>query len=123
VFIAFALLAVALPLGLLLLLLGELVKDGVERLSWQFLTSYPSRRAELAGILPALTGSLWLISLTALMTLPVGVGAAIYLEEYARGRRGAKLDRDQYRQPGRRSLRHLRPARARGVCAAAGPGA
>ena len=89
VFIGICLLAVALPLGLLLLLLGELVKDGVERLSWQFLTSYPSRRAELAGILPALTGSLWLISLTALMTLPVGVGAAVYLEEYARGRRGA----------------------------------
>jgi phosphate transport system permease protein len=88
-FIGICLLAVSLPLGLLLLLLGELVKDGVERLSWQFLTSYPSRHAELAGILPALAGSLWLISLTALLTLPVGVGAAIYLEEYARGRKGA----------------------------------
>jgi phosphate transport system permease protein len=83
-FIAACLLAVSLPLSLLLLLLGKLVKDGVERLSWDFLTGYPSRRAELAGILPALSGSLWLISLTALLTLPIGVGAAIYLEEYRR---------------------------------------
>jgi phosphate transport system permease protein len=88
-FVGLCLLAVSLPLGLLLLLLGAAVKDGSQRLSWDFLASYPSRRAELAGILPALAGSLWLISLTALLTLPVGVGAAIYLEEYARRRRGA----------------------------------
>jgi len=86
VFIAVCLLAVSLPLGLLLFLLGGLVKDGVERLSWQFLAGYPSRHAELAGILPALAGSLWLVTLTAVLTLPIGVGAAIYLEEY--GRRG-----------------------------------
>jgi phosphate transport system permease protein len=83
-FVGICLLAVALPLGLLLLLLGALVKAGVARLQWGFLLSYPSRRADLAGILPALVGSLWLISLTALLTLPVGVGAAIYLEEYKR---------------------------------------
>lgn len=81
-FIAVCLLAVLLPIGLLLFLLGGLIKDGVERLSWQFLTGYPSRRPELAGILPALAGSLWLITLTAALTLPIGVGAAIYLEEY-----------------------------------------
>lgn len=83
-FIAVCLLAVLLPLGFLLFLLGGLIKDGVERLNWPFLTGYPSRRAELAGILPALAGSLWLITLTAVLTLPIGVGAAIYLEEYQR---------------------------------------
>jgi phosphate transport system permease protein len=83
-FVGICLLAVALPLGLLLLLLGALVKAGVARLEWGFLLGYPSRRADLAGILPALVGSLWLVSLTALLTLPVGVGAAIYLEEYKR---------------------------------------
>jgi phosphate transport system permease protein len=83
-FVAVCLLAVSLPLGLLLFLLGGLIKDGVARLSWEFLTGYPSRRAEAAGILPALAGSLWLVSLTALFTLPIGVGAAIYLEEYRR---------------------------------------
>ena len=53
----------------------------------QFLTSYPSRRAEQAGILPALVGSIYVIGLTALIAVPLGVGAAIYLEEYGgRGR-------------------------------------
>jgi phosphate transport system permease protein len=83
-FVGLCLFGVSLPLGLLLLLLGALAKAGVARLEWNFLLAYPSRRADLAGILPALVGSLWLISLTALLTLPVGVGAAIYLEEYKR---------------------------------------
>ncbi len=81
-FIVACLLAVVLPLGLLAVLIGDVVVDAVGRMSWEFLTGYPSRRAERAGILPALAGSLWLISLTALLALPVGVGAAIYLEEY-----------------------------------------
>jgi phosphate transport system permease protein len=86
-FIGLCLLAVLLPLGLLVLLLGAVATDAVDRLSWDFLISYPSRRAELAGILPALVGSSYLISLTAALALPVGVGAAVYLEEYAkRGR-------------------------------------
>lgn len=83
-FVGVCLLAVSLPLGLLLLLLGALVKAGVARLDWGFLLSYASRRADLAGILPALIGSLWLTSLTALLALPIGVAAAIYLEEYKR---------------------------------------
>jgi phosphate transport system permease protein len=76
--------AVALPLLLLAVLIGDLVVDAVGRMSWDFITGYPSRRAERAGILPALVGSLMLISLTALLALPVGVGAAIYLEEYGK---------------------------------------
>ena len=83
-FIAACLLAVALPLLLLALLLGDLLVDALGRISWDFITGYPSRRAARAGILPALVGSLLLISLTALLALPVGVGAAIYLEEYGK---------------------------------------
>jgi phosphate transport system permease protein len=67
-------------------LLVDVLRDGIGRLSWQFLTSYPSRRASEAGILPAVVGSIFLIGLTAAMSLPIGVAAAIYLEEY--GRRG-----------------------------------
>jgi phosphate transport system permease protein len=78
--------AVALPLLLLAGLIGDLMVDAIGRLSWDFITGYPSRRAERAGILPALVGSVSLIALTAVMALPVGVGAAIYLEEY--GTRG-----------------------------------
>lgn len=56
--------------------------DGWERVSWSFLTSYPSRRAAAAGILPALVGSVYIIALTAAIALPMGVAAALYLEEY-----------------------------------------
>lgn len=75
--------AVALPLALLAYLLGDVLGDAVGRLSVDFLTGYPSRKAEEAGILPAVVGSIYLIALTALIALPIGVGAAIYLEEYS----------------------------------------
>ena len=76
----------ALLFGLVALavLLIDVFVDGWPRLSWGFLTSYPSRRAEGAGIYPALIGSIYLISLTALIAIPIGVAAAVYLEEYGR---------------------------------------
>lgn len=67
----------------LIILLADVFGDGLSRLSWEFLTSFPSRFAENAGILSALVGTIWVISLTALFAFPIGVGAAIYLEEYA----------------------------------------
>lgn len=51
-------------------------------LDWQFISSYPSRRPQDAGILAALVGSVVLVALTALISFPIGVSAAIYLEEY-----------------------------------------
>lgn len=78
------LLAIILPLALLVLLLANVVSDTHGRLTWDFLTNYPSRKAERAGILPGLVGSIYLISLTAAMALPIGIGAAVYLEEYSR---------------------------------------
>jgi phosphate transport system permease protein len=77
---------VATCLGLVVLaaLLVDVLQDGLPRLDWQFLTSFPSRRPENAGILAALVGSLWLLVLTAVIAVPLGVGAAIYLEEYSR---------------------------------------
>jgi phosphate transport system permease protein len=53
--------------------------------------SYPSRRAEQAGILPALVGSVYVIALTALIAVPLGVGAAVYLEEFGTQRRLARI--------------------------------
>jgi len=73
--------AIALPLGLLLFGICDVLREGFGQLTWQFLTGYPSRSADKAGVLPALVGTLWLIGLTGLIALPVGVGAAIYLEE------------------------------------------
>jgi phosphate transport system permease protein len=52
----------------------------------QFLTDFPSRFAERAGIKSALVGTLWVISFTAAISVPIGVAAAVYLEEYARKR-------------------------------------
>ncbi len=52
-------------------------------LDLQFLSSFPSRFVEKAGIKSALWGSCWLMGLTALFSIPVGVGAAVYLEEFA----------------------------------------
>lgn len=61
----------------------DLLIDGLPRLSWDFLTNFPSRRAGQAGILSAWVGSALVMLLTMLSAVPIGIGAAIYLEEYA----------------------------------------
>jgi len=66
-------------LGLLLI---DVSQKGFSRLSWQFITAFASRNPEEAGICAALAGTFWLLGLTAIFTTPIGVGAAIYLEEY-----------------------------------------
>jgi phosphate transport system permease protein len=86
-----ALVVLLLTLAALGALLYSVLHDGLGRLSWDFVTNYPSRRASQAGIWPALIGSIWLIVLTALIALPLGVGAAIYLEEYGSRSRLARL--------------------------------
>jgi phosphate transport system permease protein len=69
-------------LGLTVLLYDSFM-DGIPWLSPQFLTSFPSRFPNQAGLLAALSGSIWVIGLTALISFPLGIGAALYLEEYA----------------------------------------
>lgn len=71
-------------------LLGDTIVDGWSRLTWGFFTSFPSRKAAQAGVLAAWTGSLFLIVVTVAVALPVGVGAALYLEEY--GKKGRLRD-------------------------------
>jgi phosphate transport system permease protein len=68
---------------ILIFLLGTLGVEGGRRLSWQFLTSYPSRMPAEAGILPACVGTFLVMLVTALASIPLGVAAAVYLEEYA----------------------------------------
>jgi phosphate transport system permease protein len=67
----------------LLVLLSDSLVDGLPWLSFKFLTSFPSRFPEEAGLLAALSGSLWVIGLTAVISFPIGVASALYLEEYA----------------------------------------
>ena len=86
-----ALLVLVIALGALAVLVIDVINDGGRRLNWQFLTSLASRRAETAGIYHALAGSIYVIALTGLLALPVGVAAAIYLEEYGGRSRVARL--------------------------------
>jgi phosphate transport system permease protein len=78
--------------GVLALMLGvltftalfvDMAIDGVPRLNWEFFTSFPSRRAGQAGILSAWVGSCLVMLVTAVVAVPLGVGAGLYLEEYA----------------------------------------
>ena len=65
-------------------LLVDLIVDGAARLNWTFLSSFPSRFAERAGILSSWVGTLLIMIVTAFAAVPLGVSAGIYLEEYAR---------------------------------------
>ena len=68
----------------LALLLFDVIRDGSTMLSTRFLTSFPSQIfPKNGGIYPALVGSVWLLGLTALISVPLGLGAAVYLQEYA----------------------------------------
>ena len=74
--------ATVIGLFFLAVLLIDTWNKSVGWLDWDFITSYPSRRPQDAGILAALVGSVVLVALTALIAFPIGVSAAIYLEEY-----------------------------------------
>ena len=82
---AYAVFVLAILVGLagLASLLVRVLWEGVPWLSWHFITDYPSRFPEQAGMKSAIFGSIWIIGLTFVFTVPVGVGAAVYLEEYA----------------------------------------
>ena len=76
-----------LTVALLLFIIGTILVDGVPGLSWQFLTTQESVINDTNGILPAIQNTLYVIVVTLIIVLPLGVGAAIYLTEYAGNRR------------------------------------
>lgn len=73
--------AVTLPI---LLVIGLIVKEGLPGLSWGFLSEMPREGMTAGGILPALAGTVWLTLGTAIVAMPLAIGAAVYLAEYAR---------------------------------------
>lgn len=83
-FVFWGVLATGLGLAVLTALVWGLISDGAPKLSSQFFTNFPSQDAAKAGILSAWVGSLLVILTTALIALPLGVAAGVYLEEYAR---------------------------------------
>ena len=66
-----------------ILILGVLVVKGHGAVSWEFLTSPPTNGMTAGGILPALVGTVWLVSVALVASVPLGVATAIYLSEYA----------------------------------------
>jgi phosphate transport system permease protein len=76
--------AIGLSILALLTLLYDVARDGIPKLSWDFLTSFPSRIIpENSGIQSAIYGTLWLMVICAAIVIPLGVASAVYLEEYA----------------------------------------
>ena len=84
IFVVIALIATLIGLITLIVLLYNIFRDGIGWLNWNFINSFPSRFPKQAGIKSALLGTLWMLVLTAVIAFPIGVGAAIYLVEYAR---------------------------------------
>lgn len=84
VFRTFMFAGIGIALGVLATLLINVFIEGRPRLNMQLLENMPSARPRRAGIQSAIFGSLWVVGITALMSLPLGVGAAVYLEEFAR---------------------------------------
>ena len=80
-----------LGLVLLAIFIGSILIDGIQRINWDFITSLPSRKADRAGIFTALMGSVWILFFTTIIALPLGISAAIYLEEYAKESKLASL--------------------------------
>jgi phosphate transport system permease protein len=71
-------------LALLVVFIGDILIDGIQRIDWNFIIDLPSRKAEKSGIFTALMGSIWILLLTTVIAFPVGVAAGVYLEEYSK---------------------------------------
>ena len=83
IFYVLCLLSILIGVGMLAALLYNIISDGITRVNWDFLNSFPSRHADQAGIKAALLGSIYVVGLAGMLAFTLGVGAAIYLEEYA----------------------------------------
>jgi phosphate transport system permease protein len=71
----------------LVFLLASVLEQGLPGINWNFLTSFPSATPSKAGIYPVILGSIYLVCLTLVFAVPMGVGAAIYLNEFAKDNR------------------------------------
>ena len=68
----------------IILIIGYIVVEGMPALSWEFITDFPNNGMREGGIFPAIIGTFYLTIGTAIFSVPLGVGAAIYLSEYAK---------------------------------------
>ena len=84
VFRTFIFAGIGIALGSLATLLFNVILEGHTRFNWDLVSSMPSARPKRAGVQSAIFGSLWVVGFTSLISLPLGVAAAVYLEEFAR---------------------------------------
>lgn len=91
IFFAGFLLAILIGIAGLAALLIDVLIDGLGFLNWKFLTTYASRKPLESGILAPMAGTVWVVGLTAIFTIPIGIGTAIYLEEFANKNRLTRL--------------------------------
>jgi phosphate transport system permease protein len=89
----FGILCTVFGLVALAIFIFNIFSDGVGRLSAQFMNGFPSSKPEKAGILPAWTGTLWILFLTAMIAIPIGIATGIYLEQYAKASRNKMVKR------------------------------
>ena len=75
--------ATCIGIGVLVILAIDTMQTGLPVLDWQFLTSYPSRKAEEAGLRSSLLGTVWVMGTTIILAIPVAIGTAVFLEEFA----------------------------------------
>lgn len=87
----FGLLCTFFGLVMLAIFISSIFSEGISRIDWGFITNFPSRNPAKAGIISALAGTLWIIVITSLAAIPVGISAAIYLEEFAKKTRLGKI--------------------------------
>ncbi|PKB68459.1 MAG: phosphate ABC transporter, permease protein PstA [SAR202 cluster bacterium Io17-Chloro-G4] len=90
-FFVLCLLAITVALGMLLVLLIYIGMKGWSHVNWSFISSFPSRHPDEAGIQSALLGSVYLVIIAGIVSFVLGVGAAVYLEEYAGRNRFARI--------------------------------
>ena len=90
-FYGLCLLSVCIALGMLAVLLIYLLQQGVTGIDWSFLTSFPSRHPDKAGIKPAMLGSIYVVLVAGVVSFTLGVATALFLEEYATRSKFAKI--------------------------------
>lgn len=72
-----------LGVGVLVYLAYDTIEAGASRLTWDFITHYPSRFADRAGLRSSILGSVWVVGATVVLAFPVAIGTAIWIEEFA----------------------------------------
>ncbi len=75
--------SIVIALFILAVLIIDVLSDGLAFVNWNFLSNFPSRKPEQAGLLSALAGTIWVMVTVAVIAFPLGVGAGIFLEEFS----------------------------------------